>query len=96
MSYEPALGPMDFTDIVAHEGGETRRDALHCDVDPEGERGVRQRRHTGLGRRRQRERPRRAPGRAGLVPLLRDQCAAAGVPFFFKQWVGDADFREPE
>lgn len=30
--------------------------------------------------------PRARPMRPGFVRSLRDQCQAAGVPFFFKQW----------
>ena len=41
-----------------------------------------------LGDRRRRERPRRPADARRLGPLLRDQCQAAGVRFFFKQWGG--------
>ena len=61
ISYEPALGPIDFSPWIEHldwliMGGES-----------------------GLGHR---------PMDPAWAYDVRDQCAAAGVPFFFKQWGG--------
>ena len=41
-----------------------------------------------LGHRRRRERPGAGPMDRAWVASIRDQCRAAGVPFFFKQWGG--------
>ena len=41
-----------------------------------------------LGDRRRRERPGARPMDEDWVRSIRDQCEAAGVPFFFKQWGG--------
>jgi protein gp37 len=41
-----------------------------------------------LGNRRRRIRPGARPMDRAWVTDIRDQCIAAGVPFFFKQWGG--------
>lgn len=57
----------------------------------------RRRTNTRLGHRRRRVRPRRRPAHPDWFRAVRDQCAHAGVPFFFKQW-GDwapTDIEQP-
>lgn len=88
VSLEPLLGPVDLDDMVfpigGSDGSEWHASALECDVDPEDDEewkgatldivicGA----ETGPGKR--------------LMALdwarsVRDQCQAAGVPFFFKR-----------
>ncbi len=81
VSYEPALGPVDFTSIITHhkpplEDLEVRVNSLVCCVPPHldwivagGESG-----------------PRARPAHPNWFRAVRDQCQAAHVPFFFKQW----------
>jgi protein gp37 len=84
VSYEPALGPVDFTDIMGQnylKEFETPADikiprALDWLVAG-GESG-----------------PGARPAHPGWFRAVRDQCAAAGVPFFFKQWGEWAPVRE--
>ncbi|MFA6054019.1 MAG: DUF5131 family protein [Thermodesulfovibrionales bacterium] len=86
LSIEPMLGPIDLNDAVRIvDGWEHHYSCLKLDVDPEddgdfqGETidGVICGGETGHGAR---------PMHPDWVRSLRDQCAAAGVPFFFKQW----------
>lgn len=88
VSYEPALGPIDFTDIVTPDGaGEIHRDALHCDVDPADDEGwngatldwIIAGSESGPGAR---------PAELEWFRSVRSQCEAAGVAFYLKQWVG--------
>lgn len=84
ISAEPMLGPVDLT-YVDYEGGTTVIDALagrHGMMVPLG--GVNAKLNwvvaggeSGPGAR---------PMHPDWVRSLRDQCAAAGVPFMFKQW----------
>jgi protein gp37 len=74
VSYEPALGPVDFRHVQL--GGEEEIDALtgeyglHLDwVIAGGESG-----------------PRARPSHPDWFRIVRGQCQAAGVAFFFKQW----------
>lgn len=87
VSCEPMVGPVDLTDLVRTDDGpgEHHYSALECDVDVEDDVDF----HgatldwvicggeSGSGARAMN--PDWARG-------LRDQCQAAGVPFFFKQW----------
>ena len=76
VSYEPALGPVDLTQLVEVNGvalnalphGVTRTQCLDW-VIAGGESG-----------------PGARPAHPKWFRGVRDQCAAAGVPFFFKQW----------
>lgn len=78
VSYEPALGPVDFRCIgefrgqplsaLAEQVGFVERGSLHW-VIAGGESG-----------------PDRRPAHPDWFRSVRDQCVAAGVPFFFKQW----------
>ena len=85
LSMEPLLGPVDLTDLVQPVGpGEHHYSALDCDVEPEDNewRGatidwVIVGGESGPGAR---------PMHPQWARDLRDQCAAAGVPFLFKQW----------
>lgn len=81
VSYEPALGAVDFTDIVV---GDNHIDSLYID-------GFEQKEfpeanvldwivaggESGPGAR---------PCHPDWIRSVRDQCVAAGVPFWFKQW----------
>lgn len=86
VSYEPALGPVDFTPWLSERfgsadglcGGETwSRSRLDWIIAGS---------ESGPGAR---------PAELEWFRSVRDQCAAAGVAFFFKQWVGhhNADAR---
>jgi protein gp37 len=88
LSLEPLLGPIDLTRLD-NGGGETY-DALAAAVTT----------HRGHSFRTSNTRPiawvivggESGPGARPMDPAwvrsLRDQCTAAGVPFFFKQWGG--------
>lgn len=73
LSCEPLLGPLEFSDVTR------RSDAVRV---------LGQRSLTGIhwviagGE----SGPKARPMHPGWVRSLRDQCQAAGVPFFFKQW----------
>lgn len=81
VSYEPALGPVDFTRINYGTPLVSQVDALrgvdgtasgHAKIDwiiAGGESG-----------------PKARPAHPDWFRSVRDQCQAAGVPFFFKQW----------
>lgn len=79
VSYEPALGPVDFTKIMYRDGDLTTclppghlglSDWAVLDwVIAGGESG-----------------PQSRPSHPDWFRSVQDQCAAAGVPFFFKQW----------
>lgn len=85
LSIEPLLGPVDLTDLVQTVGpGEHHYSALDCDVDPADDEWngatvdwVIVGGESGPGAR---------PMHPDWARSLRDQCAAAGVPFLFKQW----------
>jgi len=84
VSAEPLLGPVDFTNITAaRPRGVEQWDALRRQYDDEiGGGGPRVDwvvvgGESGPGAR---------PMHPGWARSLRDQCEAAGVPFFFKQW----------
>ncbi len=86
ISYEPALGPLDLTDIVTKDGiCEVHRSALECDVaieDDEEWKGAALDWVICGGE----SGPDARPMHPDWARSLRDQCAAANVPFFFKQW----------
>lgn len=75
VSYEPALGPVDFKPYLSravppdHDGGTGYMTAGLDWVIMGGESG-----------------PRARPMHPDWARNARDQCKAAGVPFFFKQW----------
>jgi protein gp37 len=81
VSYEPALGPLDFSKIITHhkpplDDLEVKIHSLVCFVPPHldwvtagGESG-----------------PKARPSHPDWFRSVRDQCQAAGIPFFFKQW----------
>ncbi|WP_315804063.1 phage Gp37/Gp68 family protein [Bradyrhizobium sp. SZCCHNS3002] len=86
VSAEPLLGPVELDDIVrAFEGGEDHHSALECDVDVEDDQEfggavidwVIVGGESGRNAR---------PMHPDWARSLRDQCQAAGVAFFFKQW----------
>jgi protein gp37 len=85
ISAEPLLGPVDLTDLVQAAGaGEHHFDCLRCDVHSEDDEWdgavidwVVAGGESGAGAR---------PMHPDWARSLRDQCAAAGVPFLFKQW----------
>lgn len=72
VSYEPALGPVDFTRYLypdyADAQNPTGRPALNW-IIAGGESG-----------------PGARPSNPDWFRTVRDQCQAAGIPFFFKQW----------
>jgi len=87
VSYEPALGPVDFEKYVNREigsgqsAGDSRLPTSDCRLDwivAGGESG-----------------PRARPPHPDWFRTVRDQCQAAGVPFFFKQW-GEWEPVEPK
>lgn len=82
LSCEPLLGPVDLTRLDATHKTDPGFSALSCGIDDEGTIDtavdwVIVGGESGHGAR---------PMRADWVRGIRDQCAAAGVPFFFKQW----------
>ncbi|MHB8109691.1 MAG: phage Gp37/Gp68 family protein [Syntrophorhabdaceae bacterium] len=87
LSVEPLLGPIDLDDLVIKDGprSEHHIGCLWCDVDPEDDNDFHGETidavvlggETGPGAR---------PMHPDWVRSVRDQCAAAGVPFYFKQW----------
>lgn len=89
ISAEPLLGPIDLMDLTIEDDrpGEQHIDALHCeeaieDVEHEPWRDntldwVIVGGESGPGTR---------PMHPDWARSIRDQCATAGVPFFFKQW----------
>jgi protein gp37 len=89
VSIEPMLGPVDLEDLVTEvsKGSYRHWSALECDVGLEDDSlfhgacldWVICGGETGPGAR---------PMAADWVRGLRDQCVAAGVPFFFKGWGG--------
>jgi protein gp37 len=74
LSCEPLLGPVDLTDAIWPEGSadECTPDRCTCGIDWVIVGG-----ESGRGAR---------PMHPDWARSLRDQCAAAGVPFLFKQW----------
>ena len=88
ISAEPLLGPVDLVNLVRVEPGipsEHHYSALECDVDPldDGEWNGRCISWVVVGGE---SGPKARPMHPDWVRSLRDQCAAADVPFFFKQW----------
>lgn len=84
VSVEPMLGPIDLTDIVVRHGGGTEDhfSALYDADDDEADTAsyidwVICGGESG---------PHARPMHPDWARSLRDQCAAAGVPFMFKQW----------
>ena len=91
VSYEPALGPVDFTKLIYRYKGLTCRvNALHAEViclntcstmdSPAAKRSLDQIIMGGESG------PRARPLHPDWARSVRDQCKDAGVPFFFKQW----------
>lgn len=85
LSVEPQIGPVDLSDLIRHDGlpGESHFDALGCDVSPEDDEW-----HGASiawvicgGESGSKARP----FDLAWARSLRDQCRAAGVPFFLKQ-----------
>jgi protein gp37 len=83
LSVEPMLGPVDLTSLN-DKNGTHEYSCLECDVDPVDDewRGATINwvicgGESGPGAR---------PMHPDWARALRDQCNAAGVPFFFKQW----------
>lgn len=82
VSYEPALGPMDFTHMDATSTSDPGYNALYCGPDDEGDL------RTSIdwvicgGE----SGPKARPMHPDWARSARDQCEAAGVAFFFKQW----------
>ncbi len=89
VSYEPALGPVDWDDIVIQDDrpGEQHMSALYCDTiadDCAGEpRGTNTLDWIVAGGE---SGPKARPAHPDWFRQTRDQCAAAGVDFLFKQW----------
>lgn len=87
LSIEPMLGPIDLTDITLRRGtgDEEHFDALHFDGDAEDEPelGTATLDWVICGGE---SGPKARPMHPDWARSLRDQCAAAGVPFLFKQW----------
>jgi protein gp37 len=88
VSYEPALGPVQFDDLVTRRGDcEDHRDCLHCDVGAGDDQEwggcsldlVIMGGESGPGAR---------PMHPDWARSVRDQCQAAGVPFLMKQMSG--------
>lgn len=85
VSCEPLLGPVDLTRVAYTGGGGTHLDVLH---GVHGIPGV----WSGPGKRLGwvivggNSGPKARPMHPDWARTLRDQCAAAGVPFLFKQW----------
>lgn len=85
LSIEPMLGPVDLTGVTFPHGG--RENVLHCATSERAQRAGIDRLNginwvivggeSGPGAR---------PMHPAWVHSLRDQCQAAGVPYFFKQW----------
>lgn len=90
ISAEPLLGPLDLTHVVARlRYGSMVKDALtgidynhHGEIRPSSE-PIRKLDWVIVGGE---SGPRARPMHAAWPRHLRDQCATAGVPFFFKQW----------
>ena len=78
LSCEPLIGPLDLSDFLPGHEGE-RQLGCGVDVGPSRLHWVIAGGESG-------------PGARQMAPewprLLRDQCRAGGVPFFFKQWGG--------
>jgi protein gp37 len=87
LSVEPMLGPVDLSDLIIHDNqpGEQHFDALHCDVDPgdDGDTNGATLDWVIVGGE---SGPRARPMHPDWPRAVRDQCGAARVPFFFKQW----------
>ena len=86
LSMEPLLGAVDLTDLQRPAGAGTHHySALDCDVDPDDDgewRGATIDWVIVGGE----SGPNARPMHPDWPRSLRDQCNAAGVPFFFKQW----------
>jgi protein gp37 len=87
LSIEPMLGPIDLTDVTLRRGtgDEEHFDALHFDgdADDEPELGTATLDWIIAGGE---SGPHARPVHPDWARSLRDQCAAAGVPFLWKQW----------
>ena len=85
VSAEPLLGPIDLTDLTQKmRVGEHVFDALSCDVPPEDDEwGGACLDWLIVGGE---SGPHARPMHPDWARSLRDQCQAADVPFFFKQW----------
>ncbi|MBW2621291.1 MAG: phage Gp37/Gp68 family protein [Deltaproteobacteria bacterium] len=76
MSYEPALGPVDFFPYLPRKWSYRVGRRIHREKD-EGIDWIIVGGESGPGAR---------PSHPDWFRSVRDQCQAAGVPFFFKQW----------
>jgi protein gp37 len=85
VSVEPMLGPVDLTDHPYHGIPGTSYSALWCDEDPEDDVafGGASLDWVIVGGE---SGPHARPMNPDWARSLRDQCKAAGTPFFFKQW----------
>lgn len=94
VSVEPMLGPVDLTKLVRpmKVGGHVF-DALACDVDPGDDEWEGRSINWVIAGGESGSQAR--PSHPDWFRSLRDQCAAAGVPFLFKQW-GEWSPRGPE
>lgn len=85
VSIEPMLGPIDMTQLVRPmKAGEHVFDALSCDVDPRDDEWEGRTINWVIAG--GESGPHARPSHPDWFRALRDQCAAAGVPFLFKQW----------
>jgi len=87
ISAEPLLGPVDLTDLALgrREPRDATMDALGGDVwDEDGERGAVAKLDWVIAG--GESGPHARPMHPDWARSLRDQCAAAGAPFHFKQW----------
>lgn len=84
VSYEPALGPVEFCHEFVEDVGwiDSLRGACHIDGCNEPIRGERIHWVIAGGE----SGPNARPSHPDWFRSVRDQCQAAGVPFFFKQW----------
>ena len=88
VSYEPALGPVDFTSIrnagmIFSNRGQVSLEPVNVLTGKTGSMEIPSLDWVIAGGE---SGPNARPSNPEWFRLLRDQCAAAGVPYFFKQW----------
>lgn len=94
VSIEPMLGPIDLTELARPmKVGEHVFDALACDVDPRDDEWEGRTINWVIAG--GESGPQARPSHPDWFRSLRDQCAAADVPYLFKQW-GEWAPRGPE